>query len=108
MKASSILSTKRPVRVAFLGDVLNFKYDLANLTDDLRRKVREKDTDLAGFEYGLYSVVCEWDWNNDDGKPLPIDQQTLSEMPYPLKMAMWQAILEDSDPKVLAKASRIS
>lgn len=89
-----------------MGDDLEVTYKIGALTDELRRDIREKDRELKGFDHGIREVVTEWTWNDDNDDPLPIVDEIIADMPYPLKVLIWEKISEDSSPKELQKTLR--
>lgn len=46
----------------------------------------------------LLPLLRQWDFTDDDGKPMPIDQESLSLLPYELLLEVVRAILNAEKP----------
>lgn len=126
LKASKATTFTVPVKVLFLGDVLNLEVQPIVQDDPEYKEEMERRAPLSAtkrkelvadgedvppyshedYDYGISRVVTKWDYLDDDGQPLPITEPIVGAMPWQLKLTIWDAILEATSPKALTQPTR--
>lgn len=94
----------------FEGVELNIVYKLDAIDDDLAEKL---DGSHAGGMAGkakayreiLARVLVSWDLQDDKGKALPVNADTLSHFNFDVLDTILGAILRNTDPKLIRTAS---
>ena len=56
--------------------------------------IMEKDD----FVDQLLDLIERWDLEDDDGTPVPVTKETLEELPMPVLMSIFDAIIEHARP----------
>lgn len=86
-----------------------FQRELNRRSTEIADQMRDDSTrmrvDYGDFEYALANAVKQWDIT-DDGKPLDITEDTVKMLPVPLKIAMWNEVLDALDPKNLIRRTQ--
>ncbi len=59
------------------------------------------DKPLATTAELLGRMIVQWDIEDDDGKPLPVNMNTLMKLPLDLLLVMVKGITEDARPNVV-------
>jgi len=94
-----------PIQVAYeTGEgevVINASYSLRAFA----QAELEKLDDQQAIPF-LARVLVDWDVTDDEGKPLPITEETLKLLPWPVLNDLFLAILEDAKEERRGKRVR--
>ena len=95
MKLSSLLAAKKPVDVPFGDQVLKIEYRPAVLTMEfIQGKLSQQSVEEA-----LLELIATWDLEDENGKPLPLDLESL-KLPEAVQGAIIQTATRDTYPNL--------
>lgn len=80
--------------------------DLGDDGEDEGEEVKQPEYNFEDYDFAIAAVVTEWDYLDDNGKPMPITEEVVADMPWQLKRLIWPAILEAISPKALTQPMR--
>jgi hypothetical protein len=94
----------------FEGLELNIVYKVDAFDDDLSEKLNAASTGgmaekTKGYREILGRVLISWDLEDDKGKVLPVNADTLKHFNFDTLDTILGAILRDNDPKLIRTAS---
>ena len=97
---ASLSSIKRPdlvtVTLKFSGETVNVTFDRNAMTQRWVKAAQEGRTaaDVEWFSRSLAELLTGWDIVDDQGAPVPITPEVLSDLPLPFLGALDEAIGE--------------
>ena len=92
MRLSDLVRNERALALEFAGDTLNFSYRPGLVTPAFSDAL---GTEKRPLIWALSRVVVSWDLVDDAGQPLPLTEQSLTEIPTPFLRSVLHAILDD-------------
>jgi hypothetical protein len=100
IKLSNIGAKQATVTVEYLGESAEVTYRPALLTPRDEAKLSEMEGKAAIDEMvgQLERVLVEWDVLGDDGTPMEITAENLTDLPSNFLLVVMQAVREDSAP----------
>ena len=96
-KLSGILRFTRSIDVDYFGHPINVTYRPAAFNRSYFQFLQD-NVDVPGSLYPVFERIVEsWDLEDDDGKPIPVDAETLDglELPADLLPHIFKCINED-------------
>lgn len=87
------------VKIKVDGETLTVTYNRSVITPNLQSRLREsRDEEGGSLVRFTRDAVVEWDLLGEDGKPLPLDENTLGSVPSDILLLIETAIYEDLSP----------
>lgn len=81
---------------------LSIEYCPGEYTPEIEGLITDgEDKPLATTAELLGRMITQWDIEDDDGKPLPVDINTMMKLPLDLLVVMIKEITEDVRPNVV-------
>lgn len=95
LKRAAYKAATKTVSIPFGEDSLSVCYYPSKFTPNV---TKDKDRDETTVAF-LLRLVASWDYLDEKDKPLPVTEETLSDMGYDLLNAISRAIVGDVSPK---------
>lgn len=92
VKLSELLSDRRTIEVPFGGRTITVTYRLSERTP----KATDELNPAAHVVAEMIRLVVSWDIEDDKGKPVPITEKALQNVPTPVMRAIWNWIWADA------------
>ena len=92
------------VPVAFEGGMLTVRMNPHRLTRAFLDRIGDEGTTEAEF-YGPNAVVTGWDLQDEDGQPIPLNDEGLAQVPMFVRRAVATAVLGATVPNGVARGS---
>jgi hypothetical protein len=104
IKLHELAAKTRALEIPYAGDKVVFAYYPARFTPQVAFKASDMANapiPVVALAELLAEVIAEWDILGENGKPLPVTQEWINQMPSDLLEAIIVAVGEDMRPKGL-------
>lgn len=92
------MGERLPLAVHFpTGGVLNIVYAPSSYTVAELEELQAAERDVSRVVKSIQDLVLEWDLTDDDGTPIPLDSESLRNVPTNIFMHIIKAVNEDQD-----------
>jgi hypothetical protein len=95
---SNLKNDKRTVTAHYFGDECGVTYRPSELTPTVESAIRDAEGNTVLVDT-LCKLIVAWEVMGDDGQPLPIEPDTLGNLPSAFLGAILQACRDDMLPK---------
>ena len=94
----------RKVEIPVGGDTLHMDVDASVLTIGWQHRVNKAvaDEDVAAFAVEFFSLVQEWDLEDDDGEILPLTEETINQLSVKTFGMLVERVTEQLNPNAEA------
>ncbi len=103
VRVGNLVRDRRTVTIPVGDESLTITYKPSGITPETEDRLREYAADQRGgamLVALLADCLVEWDLLDDRGKPLPVNAETLRQLPMVFLTQLVQAITEDMRPNL--------
>lgn len=106
---ATVNARRATVSIRIEGETLNVTYDRSVIRPSLQAQMTAWGESESGQAVMFtLAAVKEWDLLGEDGKPLPLDEATVRELPTDILWMIHRAIYADLDPNSATPESTAS
>lgn len=104
---TELFADEKPLQIPIGAHTLAVKYRVSGITPETEQVFRRLAQESAGqaLVAFLLPILTDWDLLDDEGRPVPINQKTLSSLPVRFLSLITEAIGEDINPNPTSAGS---